>query len=283
MATKNKNENENAIEPREDMLPEVYDFGQDAGAGYEDTNQEDFAIPMLVLLQGLSPQVKEDGIEGARPGMLINSVTSDLYSGKEGVVFVPSHREHVYIEWVPRDQNGGFVGMHASDSPVVLKAKRESKEFGKYYTPEGNQLKETFMLYGIIVDPETDEPESAAVISFTSTKIKGYKKMMTTMRSLMVPVGDGRRVNPPMFANQLLIKSKSEKNAHGDFYNFDIRFRNGSAKESLLLPVDGKPHPLMVAAKDFAEVVKSGNAKVDHNAEAESGFGKGDGDEDIPF
>lgn len=281
MATESK---KNEIEPREDMLPEVYDFGQDAGAGYEGTTQDDYAIPMLVLLQGLSPQVKEDGVEGARPGMLMNSVTNDLYAGKDGVVFVPSHRQHVYIEWVPRGEGGGFVGMHDADSPVVLKAKSESKDFGQYYTPSGNQLKETFLLYGIIVDPETDEPESAAVISFTSTKIKGYKKMMSTMRSLMVPGPGGKRVNPPIFANQLLIKSKSEKNSKGDFYNFDIGFRNGSAKESILFPVDGKPHPLMVAAKDFAEVVKSGDAKVDHAAEAEAGSGSSDNDsDDIPF
>ena len=275
MATK---KSENAIEAREEMLPDVYDYGQDAGVGFEDTNQDDYAIPMLILLQGLSPQVKEDGVEGARPGMLMNSVTNQLYSGKEGVVFIPSHREHVYIEWVPRDQNGGFVGMHAHDSDVVLRAKSESKEFGKYYTPEGNQLKETFMLYGIIVNTDDETPECAAVISFTSTKIKGYKKMMTTIRQLMVPTPGGKRVNPPMFANQLLIKSRSEKNAHGDFYNFDIGFRNGSAKESLLAPGSD----LMLAAKDFAEIVKSGDAKVDHSAEAPEGGGSSNTD-DIPF
>lgn len=281
MSTKNE---KNEIEPREDMLPELYDFGQDAGAGFEDTTQDDYAIPMLVLLQGLSPQVKEDGVEGAKPGMLMNSVTNDLYPGKEGVVFVPSHRQHVYIEWVPRGEGGGFVGMHDADSPVVLKAKSASKEFGQYYTDSGNQLKETFLLYGIIVDPESDSPDCAAVISFTSTKIKGYKKMMSTMRQLMVPGPGGKRINPPMFANQLLIKSKNEKNSKGDFYNFDIGFRNGSAKESLLLPQDGRPHPLMMAAKDFAEVVKSGDAKVDHSAETSVDAGSSDSDsDDIPF
>ena len=277
MATKDKNE----IEKREEMLPDVYDYGQDAGVGYEGTSQDDYAIPMLLLLQGLSPQVKEDGVEGAKPGMLFNSVTQELYSGKDGVVFVPAHREHVFIEWVPRKKGGGFVGVHSRDSEIVRDAKSNSTSFGEYYTKNGNELKETFLLYGLVIDEETNESQGPAVISFTSTKIKAYKKTMSAMRQLMLPAPGGKRINPPIFANQLRIKSRADKNEKGDFYVLDIGFRNGSPKDSVL-----RPGPLMLEAKDFAAVVKEGSAKVDHASaqdDGKAGFGDGDGDETVPF
>ncbi len=47
-------------------------FEADAGMGMEGTTVESFAIPFLLVLQSLSPQVDEAGgtaIEGARPGM----------------------------------------------------------------------------------------------------------------------------------------------------------------------------------------------------------------------
>ena len=54
----------------------VSSLEQDAGAGLEHMDKEDFALPFLRLLASNSPEVSD--VEGARPGMFYNSVTGQL-------------------------------------------------------------------------------------------------------------------------------------------------------------------------------------------------------------
>src|SRR4051812_47524770 len=57
-------------------------YEADANAGLEGAKATDFAIPFIVVLQKGSPQVDEQSgqaIEGARQGMLYNTVTGRLY------------------------------------------------------------------------------------------------------------------------------------------------------------------------------------------------------------
>ncbi|HSH65320.1 MAG TPA: hypothetical protein VLB84_05840, partial [Bacteroidia bacterium] len=59
---------------------EIYDES-DFGAGFEDASQNSFSIPILRILQDQSPQVKrhnEKYIEGAKPGMIFNTVTKEV-------------------------------------------------------------------------------------------------------------------------------------------------------------------------------------------------------------
>src|SRR5258708_6421238 len=70
------------------------DFSADAGAGLENTRREDYAIPMFYILQGLSPAVV-DGVEGARPGKIMDSIENTFY---DDVVVVPCAFTARYIE-----------------------------------------------------------------------------------------------------------------------------------------------------------------------------------------
>src|SRR5689334_776840 len=90
-----------------------YDYGQNAGAGFEGTTQADFTIPFISLLQAGSRVITESSIADARPGMLLNTATQELIDGKVGLVIVPVRREHAYVEWVPRAAGGG------SNAPVA--------------------------------------------------------------------------------------------------------------------------------------------------------------------
>src|SRR5690606_39209842 len=116
----------------------------------------------------LSPQVDEDGpayVQGAKKGMIINSVTEELYPGDPGVLFLPVHREHRFVEWVPRDQGGGFVASHEPTDPMIIEA-RKGGGFGKLESPEGNDIVETFYVFGLVVDE--DGLGIPAVVSFSS-------------------------------------------------------------------------------------------------------------------
>ena len=68
-------------------------FEADAGQGLNMT-QEDLALPFLKVLGQLSPECnKRDAkhVEGAEPGMIINTVTNEIYDGVKGIDVVPVH------------------------------------------------------------------------------------------------------------------------------------------------------------------------------------------------
>lgn len=254
---KQKTNEEMAVEPAATSLPAAApDYGAMAGAGYENTSQSDFAIPLLTILQDLSPQVKkseEAYIPGAEAGMLYDTVTNRVIPGDEGVIFVPVVTQHVYVEFTPRDKGGGFRGVHALDSEIVTKAIQGATKFGEYHTAEGNELSETFYVYGYTLDePDAAEPQAAYVIPFTSAKIKVYKRFMQLLRTFK-----GR---PPLFANRLRIRTKVEKSPKGSFFNFDISpLIDGDVGKSLIHPgTRENPNPLLLAAKAFADDVLTG-------------------------
>ncbi len=260
-ATKDQKAELPAVPPKQELS--TYNYGSDAGMGYEATDQDDFAMPYLSLLQAMSPEIAESTVDGAKPGMLINSVTKELFDGKEGVFFVPVATQHYFVEWRPKEAGGGIVGRHEKRSELV-KNVIATGEFGSYKTPEGNDLTETFYMIGYLLsDVESTEPSSVIVVGFTSTKIKVYKAIMQTLRTVLVPAGD-RRVNPPLFANRLRIRSVSQKNNQGTFFNFDITPALGNAVASLIPPTteDGNPNPLLAFGRMLHEQVTSGQRKM---------------------
>ena len=242
-----------------------------AGQGFEHQSRDDLAIPFLGVLQGLSPQIET--IDGAKPGMLFNTVTEEVESGKDGVLFVPAVTQHCFVEWVPRDAGGGFVAIHEVNSDVVKEAKAGADEYGKYKVGD-NDLIETFYIYGVLVD-ETDAL-GMAVVAFTSTKIKVYKKFNTKVRTFRVKLDDGRMIPPPLFAHLTRITTVKESNNKGDFYNFSLVPANGSLQESLLATDD----PRFQAAAECKRLVESGVARA---AFESAGDGSETGDDDIPF
>lgn len=257
----------------------VLDYGDDVGGGFENQTREDIAIPFLTILQALSPQVAKSTVEGAKPGMLFNTVTEEITEAEDGIIFVPSITEHVFVEWVPRKEGGGFVALHALDSEAVAKAKDESEEFGKLKIDrEGgglNDLVETFYVYGAVLDEDL-EPDSMAVIAFTSSKIKIYKRWNTSLRMFTIKTETGK-VRPPLFAHTVRVSTKGESNSEGDFYNFTLSPANGKIVDSLLEPGS----PALEAAKAVADMVKSGIARAAH--ETIDGGAGDSSDDDIPF
>ena len=65
-------------------------FEADAAQGAQNISQEDLALPFLKILGQLSPEVnKTHGkyVEGAEPGMIINTVTNEIYDGVKAVSY----------------------------------------------------------------------------------------------------------------------------------------------------------------------------------------------------
>lgn len=269
----------------------VADYGVPENAGFENVGVDDIVLPRLNVLQALSPQVNakpdEGGLEGAKAGMLHNSVTDELYDGDKGVVFVPAYTTHLFIEKVPRKRGGGFVGRHELDSEVVAKAKANkpaNTKFGQYSTDyaknddgtfKGNELVETFELYGVLFREEGPLP---AVLTITSTKIKVYRNWMMSVKAFRP------KQNIPLFAHRVLITTVGQKHAEGSSYNIRMQpaLKDEDGKRtltaSLLVPgqedVDfGSHDDLLALGKEVYEMAKEGRARASY----ESGEGEASG------
>lgn len=274
-----------AVARKPDGTLAVPDFGDYEGQGFEGQTGADIVLPFIGVLQALSPQVTEKpgegGLEGAKVGMLHNTVTDDLYDGEAGLEFIPATTEHCFVEWVPRKQGGGFVARHEADSDVVARAKESAEAFNKLKTEAGNDLVETFYVYGVVV---VDEQPIPVVIAFTSTKIKVYKKWNTKVNMFTVQKADGSgKVRPPLFAHRVLLTTVREKNAEGEFRNFALApAEPGGIRDSLLAPDD----PRFQAALEVRRMIAEGTARASYETQAASSGGDPaarDGGDDTPF
>lgn len=257
-------------------------YGDDAGEGVKDLGKEYYLVPFWALLQSNSPQCKGRDPLG-RPGQFFNTVTEEV---RDELVGTMVKVERAAIEWVPRNQGGGFVAKHDPNSAAVKQAweawreKRQNDEKKKVKPTleNGNEVIETFEV--LFVD---DEDGSGAILSATSTKIRPVRRYLTTIGKVQVGPANNRH-QPPMYAHHVRILSVEEQNSEGDYYNIRLEPAEAGA--------DGKPNvyaslltmddPRYESAKAFHEMVASGDAKVDHEAAA-SKTGGVDGDETEPF
>lgn len=259
---------------KKDVSTKGFDYGDDSGAGFEDTTGADLSVPFLGILQANSPQVVDEDPKDAKSGMIFNTVTRELYTSDAGVVVIPCHKETAYVEWVPRDNGGGFVGLHDPNGDVVKKAIEENngQKMGKLKVGE-NDLIETHYFYLLVMNEGGTETEGFAVVSFTSTKIKPYRDWLTAMYTL--------KGKPPVFANRAVIRTIKQKNEHGTFYNFRIDPLKDTWTNSLINPsTEGN---LLVEAREFREMVTSGMARAAFETQNDTGGGaEGQTDSDKP-
>lgn len=272
--------NELALKKEETTaIAEVHDYSQFAGQGFENHTKEDYAVPFLGVLQALSPIINEKS--EAKAGMLLNTVTKDLFDGKKGVVFIPAITQHVMVEWKPLDQGSGFVKVHGLDAEIVVKAKAE-QEFGKYKTvkgnPASNDLIDTHYVYGIMLNEETGASEQM-IVALTSTKIKVYKRWMTKARTVQVPGPGGKPMTAPLFAHKYRLTTVQEKNQKGTFFNLNVEFDGGSAPVARLATND--PH--FQEAFAFFKLIQEGSVKVAHESVVETAGTEPAEEAPIPF
>jgi hypothetical protein len=265
-ATERKSAGKNVAKAEEAKLPAAsatYDYGQDAGVGFEGIESKDLSIPFMNILQKNSPEVEnaDDTGSGAKPGMFINTVTQELLTS---FVFCPVHREEAFVEWVPRALGGGFVGLHDPHSELVqevIKANGGSRippkgEDGKRinFRHGKNELIETYYLYGLTLTDDGSDVTGFCVLSFSSTKIKPYRNFTSSMFML--------RGKPPMFANRARVGTIKQQNEAGSYFNFDIRPLRSDWTTSLINPaVEGG---IIESAKAFRDMVLAGRAKADY-------------------
>lgn len=253
----------------------LFDMEEDAGLGLTNVGIDDQAIPFLMILQALSPQVKKGPakIDGAEEGMVFNSLTKELFpasDGAQGIFVVPVAYECSMLEWKPREQGGGFCGKHPMSMADALLATCTKDERGRDVLPNGNHIIRTAQHFVLLLKP--DGGYEQAVISMSSTQFKKSKAWNSLKTSKKLPSKNGGSFTPPSFAFVYQLTTVLEQRDANSWFGWSI------ADVGALL--DGSPERAEIyqAAKSFAKAIGEGKVKV-----AEPGADDAGDDADSPF
>jgi len=230
----------------------------ETGRGSENVGQDDIVIPRLEIVQALSPCVK-DGDPAfnpeARPGMLINSVTKQLY-GKT-VMVIPVYYTKQWLVWKARKDKagkpleGGFFGAYNSD----IEAKERAEEEGG---DESNiEIIDTPQHLCLLVNQFSGSIDEV-MISMPRTKAK-----ISRQWNSMVRLAGGDR-----FGRAYSIGVQLEKKAQGDYYNFVVGQSGFPAKvlydraEKLYEQIAAGDRKVVMDVQDY-DTVETGNGEGD--------------------
>lgn len=242
-------------------------MAEDAGKGVS-TAQEDNIVPLIYILQPLSPQVlKTDPayIQGAEAGdILLRNANDPIVKGAEGIIFQPCFFTKDWVEWVPRGSGGGYVGRHA-DRPTEAKETRDPKNPNKvkYVMPNGNEVIETRYHVGFVLRGKQALP---FVIPLTSTGHTVSRQWMFTMNSQQLP--DGKKA--PVFACLYRIKTRMRSNVDGSWFTPDI---SNASEDGQTCFIETEADYLRGFALHEAFASGASKAAVPDGPEAEGGKG----------
>lgn len=278
-------------------MPNDIDFSADAdefGANY---SQEQMTTPFLNILNALSPQVtrgKAEFIKEAQVGQLFNTVTKELYDGEKGINLILSSFKESFIEWIPRNEGGGFVGEY--DVMTGVKAITETDvnfnaviQTGSPVGTPGHWLVQTHTRLGAIVSDDHSS-WSPVVLSLSNSGLKASKnlnarhKLMDWKNPATGEAGALGKCPMPLILWKL--KTKLATNKNGDsWFTWDFE-RQGQLNEMMEA---GQFLHLYRSIRDFSTSSKGKQAMEDATRNADivqpkdvTGITK-DLNDDIPF
>ena len=229
-------------------------FEADANKGSQNIAQDDLALPFLKVLGHLSPEINKEHakyIEGAQPGMIINTVSNQLFDGAKGIDVLPVFYKRQYIEWQDRGASmGAPVNIYeASDSLPKTQRSKDNKD----RMANGNYLETTASHFVILLG---DTP-TTALISMKATQLKVSRKWNSLMMGLKMQ-GKNGLFTPPTYSHIYTLKAVQMSNDKGTWFGWDV---------SLKGPIQDKS--VYEVAKNFSERVNKGEVQAKHESSVE--------------
>lgn len=179
----------------------------------------DNMVPLVYILQPLSPQVEKSDdkyIEGAEASDIwLRSANSPIVKGSEGILFQPCYFSVDWVEWIPRDSGGGFVGRHKEVPEDAGKMTDPQTGRTRFLRPNGNEVIETRNHVGFVI---TEEGVMPYVIPMSSTGHTVSREWMFKMNGLRLPSGK----SAPMWAGLWRMKTRMRKNKTGRWFTWDV-------------------------------------------------------------
>jgi len=223
-------------------------FEADANQGTNNMSQDDLALPFLKVLGQLSPEVNKvhaKYLKGAEPGMILNTVSSQLYNGAEGIDVLPVHYKRQLVEWQDRgNSTGAPVAIHGAESDIMSKTTRDKSY--KDRLPNGNYIENTANHFVILLGSNP----TSALISMKATQLKVSRKWNSMMMGIKLQ-GKNGLFTPPTYSHIYKLKTVQMSNDKGTWFGWDV---------SQVGPIQDKG--VYEIAKNFAEKVGSGEIEA---------------------
>ena len=220
----------NVTTKQEGGLPSTALYEGDAHAGFENVKTTSLALPILKLLQNGSGEAQkrnQNYVEGAEPGMLLNTVTKKLYDGAEGIEVIPCHYKLEYQEWADFGTGSGRPeNIYDANSDILSKTKNE---MGKDRLDNGNYILTVGQHYVLIRDGNSTEN---ALISMSSSQGKVSRKWNSMMMSITLD-GKNGPYTPPSFSHKYRLTSVLNSGKGNQWYGFNVT-KVGPVEESAL-------------------------------------------------
>jgi hypothetical protein len=209
----------NVTTRKEGALPSTALYEGDAHAGFENVNTTSLALPILKLLQNGSGEAQkrnQNYVEGAEPGMFLNTVTKKLYDGAKGIEVIPCHYKLEYQEWADFGTGSGRPeNIFDANSDILSKTKNEN---GKDRLENGNYIQTVGQHYVLIREGNSTEN---ALISMSSSQGKVSRKWNSMMMSITLD-GKNGPYTPPSFSHKYKLTSVLNSGKGNQWYGFNV-------------------------------------------------------------
>ena len=212
--------NEKQVTIKKDNLPSDILFEADAAKGLENVKTENLALPILKLLQNGSGEAQkrnQNYVEGAEPGMFLNTVTKKVYDGGKGIEVVPCYYKLEYQEWADFGTGSGRPeNIFDASSDILSKTTKDSG--GKDRLENGNYILTVGQHFVLIVDGDITEP---ALISMSSSQGKVSRKWNSMMASITLE-GKNGPFTPATYSHKYVLSSVLNSGKGNQWYGFNV-------------------------------------------------------------
>ena len=211
-------------------LPSSILFEDDAAHGFENVKTTSLALPILKLLQNGSGEAQrrnQNYVDGAEPGMLLNTVTKKLYDGAKGISVIPCHYKLEYQEWADFGTGSGRPeNIFDANSDILSKTKNEN---GKDRLENGNYILTVGQHFVLLVG---DDGTEQALVSMSSSQGKVSRKWNSMMMSISFD-GKNGPYTPPSFSHSYKLTTVLNSGKGNQWYGYNV-VKEGPVKDESL-------------------------------------------------
>ena len=212
--------NEKQVTIKKENLPSDILFEADAAKGLENVKTENLALPILKLLQNGSGEAQkrnQNYVEGAEPGMFLNTVTKKVYDGAKGIEVVPCYYKLEFQEWADFGTGSGRPeNIFDASSDILSKTTKDPG--GKDRLDNGNYILTVGQHFVLIVDGDITEP---ALISMSSSQGKVSRKWNSMMASITLE-GKNGPFTPATYSHKYILSSVLNSGKGNQWYGFNV-------------------------------------------------------------
>ena len=216
---------------KEAGLPSSILFEDDAAHGFENVRTTSLALPILKLLQnstGEAQKRNQNYVDGAEPGMLLNTVTKKLYDGAKGISVIPCHYKLEYQEWADFGTGSGRPENIFPDGSDIL-AQTTKDGSGKDRLENGNYILTVGQHFVLLVG---DDGTEQALVSMSSSQGKVSRKWNSMMMSISFD-GKNGPYTPPSFSHSYKLTTVLNSGKGNQWYGYNV-VKEGPVKDESL-------------------------------------------------